>query len=596
MKTCRWIRYSAILIIGGLLLLHLSAMDSLSLPPIGADVLISRIKDNESLPTSGMADEVIDTLRDLPSTKYAYAFRGRKSLYYKIVDSATLPKCVFRYDGRISAGYVDGQDMGGVNYCNEAPLGGEMDPRSWGIYHADMPLSEYLEKYGVRNIKTESLDGVPCYVVETSDWINTENKIYFWISPDQGFRYLQCKIFGRTSITNYPNLSQMSQLRDGTFDTGQRVPSIELEKVKLREYKIGGKSVWFVEKGKRETISEKEPEKILNYSTIEVRNFQPNADVSKFFDPGTPPDFPKLYDPKQPITPFKEFGWNPYGDFFSDTPEISYSQLSPASIDAGKLIDNLKHNESMLATGMADVAFYSYSKENPAFHFVFAFRGDKSVHYSYISDIWWKERQIYYDGKTELSILETEYGELIIEAKPSDTFSMVYYELDPRNWGTRYCNIPLSVYLDKNGILDIRQEKLNGDLCYVVESGSSVDPDYKVRFWLSPALGYNCVKSEEELRWGKPDNSFTCLNTKQFTYKKYAVGNKSYRFINRGSAVVTPISNRNYILTSYSMEVKDFQPNADTDSLFDPGLLPEHKVTDLNSQSWRLFKDYTWNP
>lgn len=294
-----------------LFLCGLAFSESKSLPPIDGETLIAALKHKESLLISGKAEEVVNTLRDFQSERYVYAFRGAKTRYYRHLGPTVLKGTIIMYDGRIQVNGTYPHEMGDATYVGEPPFGSEWDPLDWGHHYENIPLSEYLEKYGVLNIRIEELDGVPCYVIETHYVFNKKHKVYFWISPTHGFSYLQYKRSGIISGSKYPAADEMYQVRDGTFDTGPKIAKIEIKRVTLREYDVGEETVWFVEEGELQFVTAAEPHKVLNYTHLEVKGFQANVDVMDLFDPGIPPNYKVMYDPKRPKRAFKEFGWNP---------------------------------------------------------------------------------------------------------------------------------------------------------------------------------------------------------------------------------------------------------------------------------------------
>ena len=271
-----------------------------SLPPIDAQALIAGVKHAELLLHSGIAEDVEYTPGDLATEKSTFAFKGKSRFCHRVKNNQR-----FFYDGKLQIGMSDaGIDNAIVSHLDQFDLDFGSEPRNWGPYYRHLPLSEHFLKHGIVSIKqgilmikpdkSQKSLRVPCYVVESVYPPNPKLKLRFWLSPKDGFHCLQSQLVGlRWRVGN------------------QSVPSVYTKRAVYRQYPVGTESAWFIKKGWTKVTSQADPNRVLAYSRVEVGNFQPNADVSKLFEPGIPPEHEIWDSTLRRYRPFKELGWNP---------------------------------------------------------------------------------------------------------------------------------------------------------------------------------------------------------------------------------------------------------------------------------------------
>lgn len=271
-----------------------------SLPLIDEQVFVAGLKHAESLLRSGIAENVEYTPGEQPTVKSTFAFKGKSRFCHRVVNNQR-----FFYDGKLQIGMSDaGIDNAIVSHLDQFGLGFGSDPRNWGPYYEHLPLSEHFSKHGIVSIKQGILSikpdvskkslRVPCYVVESVYPPDPKLKLRFWFSPKEGFHCLQSQLVGlRWRVGN------------------QSVPSVYTKRAVYRQYPVGAEKAWFIKKGWTKVTSQADPNRVLAYSQVEVGNFKPNADVSKLFDPGIPPNRKIWDDTLGRYRPFKELGWNP---------------------------------------------------------------------------------------------------------------------------------------------------------------------------------------------------------------------------------------------------------------------------------------------
>jgi hypothetical protein len=271
------------------------AMGQKTLPDIDNQSLVTKLKNSESLISTGVADEVSYTPGDLPTSKAIYAFKG-KSIFYKWLNLGNAGIRLF-FDGQLQITIPKTETSAVVTHTEQIELDFEEEPLNWGPFFRHIPLSEHFMKYGIISIKKDALiinnKKVSCYVIESTYSANPNLKVRFWLSPKMDFACLQSEQEVNWNIDNKPTQSII-----------KKCPV-------YNKYSIGEKTVWFIRSGVSKVFPVAEPDRIVGESKIEVRNFQPNVDVSKLFDPGISPDQQIWDNTLERLRPFKELNWNP---------------------------------------------------------------------------------------------------------------------------------------------------------------------------------------------------------------------------------------------------------------------------------------------
>jgi len=263
------------------------------LPPTDIDTILAGLAHTEASLKSGIARVRFyehslpydfhrpPTERPFDEHESLLAFGGQHT-YVKFLGQG---KSELMCDGRVQlniSAYTITCDFQG--YRNPRPAS---DPRNWGIWYDRQTLSDYLrQRKRTRIVGSENIDGLPCYVIETTFPRNKEATVKFWVTPEQGFRLIQ-SLF-HTDTAEYKRKCEWQ--------------SYETE---------SGEHVWFVKRGVARFLVVGKEEYIS--STIEVSDFQPNVDVSHFFRPELTPETEVWNRKTQRSVPFKEIGWRELG-------------------------------------------------------------------------------------------------------------------------------------------------------------------------------------------------------------------------------------------------------------------------------------------
>ncbi len=154
------------------------------------------------------------------------------------------------------------------------------DPRNWGIAHKGLRWSDYLlQQEAVHIIGSEAVDGIACYIVEAPYPGGYYDTMKLWIAPKGGFRLIQ--VIG---------------------ESNDRKLSVKID---WQQYQLQTGVVWFPKD--TELLAWEEGEVFKN--EIKVTNFQPNIDVSAYFDLQISPETEIYHMDLRKLIPFKEIGW-----------------------------------------------------------------------------------------------------------------------------------------------------------------------------------------------------------------------------------------------------------------------------------------------
>jgi len=226
--------------------------------------------------------------KSYPVVELSFAFSNEHSYFKYLVPQGI--EVIF--DGRIQLAISQKGKSISVSTGYAFPL----EVRNWGFWYKHQWLSDYLlhrkKEEKIRIIGSENLafgnKNLPCYVVETPDPLLQDSVLRFWITPRGGFRCVQ-------------SLRETSKQR--------RLRRIEYQGYQLKDSKV----VWFPKKGisllaKRPSPKAKWEEPLKN--KIEITDFQPNVDVSHFFNLQIPPETKVWNSDLKKFMRFKEIDWH----------------------------------------------------------------------------------------------------------------------------------------------------------------------------------------------------------------------------------------------------------------------------------------------
>ena len=168
------------------------------------------------------------------------------------------------------------------------------DPRDWGLWYQRQLLSDYLAKQKkVEVIGTESLNGIPCYLVQVPDSAVENSVVNLWIAPKKGFRCvrIQYEAIGMEDEKPIRNV----------FDTV----------IEYQEFPISDKNSAWVPKRGIFIRRNKSDGKQLGKNILEVSDFELNIDVSDQFNIHISPDTLVWNLALRKQISFKEIGWAP---------------------------------------------------------------------------------------------------------------------------------------------------------------------------------------------------------------------------------------------------------------------------------------------
>ncbi|MCD6506777.1 hypothetical protein J7M22_09150 [Candidatus Poribacteria bacterium] len=266
------------------------------LPPIDPQMIIAGLKHTESLLRAGKCRiryqgySKLANVREEHESIFAFDLHRiyRYSITGIILNGKYLGNKGVRelYDIRTQTLFIIGVKVKGripvaVERGVNLPFPHSWDPRNYGMRVRDLPtgypLSRLFEKNGVKIIGVEKMkrgkEEIPCYLVETKEKI--WGKVRLWLDPQEGF------------------LPIKMQMGDHWF-----------MEMSYKPYKSNGQVVWFLEKGMWWSVGEKGD--IIEKRIMEVKEFQPNVDISDLFQVDFPPDKPVWDGNLSKYRPFKE--------------------------------------------------------------------------------------------------------------------------------------------------------------------------------------------------------------------------------------------------------------------------------------------------
>jgi len=91
------------------------------------------------------------------------------------------------------------------------------DPRSYGRYAWEIPLSQCLVEYPCKYLGREEINGSTCEVIEV-DWADRGETVKVWVDPDVGFLIRRCEVLddhGR--LTRLQELEEIASSGDAHF-------------------------------------------------------------------------------------------------------------------------------------------------------------------------------------------------------------------------------------------------------------------------------------------------------------------------------------------------------------------------------------------
>ena len=266
-----------------------------TLPPIDPQVIIAGLKHTESLLQTGKCRIHYQGYSKLANFKEEhediFAFDSyriyRFSLSGLILNGKYVGGKDVRelYDTKTQTKFAIGKKMRGeipvrIDRGINSPFNHSWDPRNYGMRISGIPstpLSELLRKNGARIVKVEKIkrskESIPCYVVDSKDRI--WGKIRLWLDPKEGFLPIKIRMGDRWFMN-----------------------------INYKPYRSDGQTVWFLDKGLWWSVDEKG--NIVEKRIMEVKEFQPNVDISDLFRVDLPPDTPVWDSNLSKYRPFKE--------------------------------------------------------------------------------------------------------------------------------------------------------------------------------------------------------------------------------------------------------------------------------------------------
>lgn len=161
---------------------------------------------------------------------------------------------------------------------NRSTIDPFIDPRYWmngaELFYLEKSLGEHLEQHPSEILRQESVEKIPCYVVDVSVHDTVR---HLWIAPEMGFRLI--KIYAESWS---PVHAKRIQYNFRLFYT---------------EHKTDGKTFWFPKKVKYEAIDPNASdgkelgargERMLFENTFKVEDFKVNVPVSSAFELNIP--------------------------------------------------------------------------------------------------------------------------------------------------------------------------------------------------------------------------------------------------------------------------------------------------------------------
>jgi len=173
-----------------------------------------------------------------------------------------------------------------VSHTDSLLVPPDLDVRNWGMWILGTPMSQYLKEHKMRIVGCESLKiergKLPCYIVETESYLGTHR---LWIAPGKGFRPVKEEI-------------RLKKPKNERWE----------KRFIYTEFKLGKRTGWFLRKGIWDIVY---PGRKVALREIEVKDFQPNADISDLFQLDLDPETPVWDESLSKVRPFKEIGWEP---------------------------------------------------------------------------------------------------------------------------------------------------------------------------------------------------------------------------------------------------------------------------------------------
>ena len=263
--------------------------------PTDSEFLIAGLQHAESLIVSGKGEVHIQMVRNKGSEGAIFAF-NQESVYMDYqIGALRGVRCIYNGASELSIGQdPDKSDkIIGIVLTDRKTVIPQEDPRNWGIQFEDLPLSQYLQKHGVRILGSENLKNQPCFVVESEH--RNGQPIKFWISQNGGFRCLKIQ---HESSWQGPGVTKA-------------IPSVVSFEIEYKAYQTHGQKAHFPLKGVR-TARAKLDNEFLGQVVLNVKNFELNIDVSNLFQEiHVDPEFPVWIERLEKSVPFKEINWRP---------------------------------------------------------------------------------------------------------------------------------------------------------------------------------------------------------------------------------------------------------------------------------------------
>lgn len=280
-------------------------------------------------------------------------------------------------------------------------------------------------------------------------------------------------------------------------------------------------------------------------------------------------------------------------------------------IDAETLLAALQHSESLLMSGLVEMVTNAPAGVERT---LFAFKGN-SMFLTFLeggpegSPEPEGRRYLYsyFDGKLSIAFMLPERN--VRPTNPTNVAighgrrpSLRYTE-NPLNWGLRYEHIPWSQYLRDHGIQHISTRKepileLKDVFdCYVARTTSHGMP---LRVWFCPALGFHCVRIEEENTWGEgsgeDQKSYPIVNVTRIVPQQYVLPDGTMLWFPWKARLTTKLKDGERVFAGGTIEITRFEPNVDVSAWLDPGIAPDTEVWDGTLGRYLPFKELEWNP
>lgn len=283
------------------------ALSEPTLPPIDSHFIIVGLSNSATLLNSGNGKIKIyasDYFKDKVKSgigkdgvafqnffERLFAFNGEKSFSKSLFGSAKGTALIC--DGRVTVTTRE-IEPSFITVEQGWSLPNLFDPRDWGLWYQRQLLSDYLAKQkNVQVVGIESLNSVPCYLVQAPN-LSIENAVdKFWIAAERGFRCIRIQY---EAIA----LEKVKPVRY-VFETT----------IEYQEFSISNEhSGWFPKRGIL-IRRNKSDGKQLGKNIMEVTDFELNIDVSNLFDIDISPDT-LVWDLTAHVQlPFKKIGWAP---------------------------------------------------------------------------------------------------------------------------------------------------------------------------------------------------------------------------------------------------------------------------------------------